>query len=305
MQWAAVLAVVFTFADPGTAHSQAPDTEDLVELNFSGPMDLPKLVQVLEEQLPYKYVFAVDNPNRQINVVTPAAIPRSALKPFLDTLLRSNNLAVVDSAVPGWKRIVDFQQLKQHAPIGDAKEVLQAEGPASVVTQIFRIQHTDAAGIETLLRNPQQTVLSKAGGVIRVGQTGTLIVTDYASNVKVLADLLEVIDQPTGEAKIDFYPVKNRTPAALIEQAQSLLGEEKQGTSANIGDVKLFPDPSGKRVIIAGQASAVINAQELLQQLDTGADFYCPILPGAEHPGDSIRSGGERSGERGRGGNID
>ena len=210
-------------------------------------MDLPKLVEVMEEQLGFKYVFAVENPNRPINAVTPAAIPKSAVKPFLDTLIRSNNLAVVDSAVPGWKRIVDFQQLKQHAPIGDAREVLRADGPASVVTQIFRIQHTDPAGIETLLRNPQQSVLSKAGGVIRVGQTGTLIVTDYASNVKVLADLLEVIDQPTGEAKIDFYPVKNRTPAALIDQAKALLGEDQQGTSATIGEVKLFSDASGKR----------------------------------------------------------
>ncbi len=256
-----------------TVRAQVPADDDMVELNLAGATDLQTLVQIMEKQLGTKYTYAVDPPNRQINAVTPAKIPRSALKPFLDTLLRSQNLAVVDADVPGWKRIVDFRELKQFAPIGEASEVLRNDGPASVVTQIFRLEHSNPQEIEQLINTKPASLLSGGGGVIRVGDTGTLIVTDFATNVKTIANLLKIIDQPTGQVGIDFYPVKNRTPESLIEQASALLGENQDGTSATVGDVKLFPDASGKRVIIAGQRTGVQNALKLLQQLDTGADF--------------------------------
>lgn len=272
-----LLAMMLVVAPAKDLRSQVPPEEDLVELNLSGTMDLPKLVEVMEKYLGTKYVFAVDNPNRPINAVTPAKIPRSALKPFLDTLLRSNRLAVVDSSVPGWKRIVDFQELRQFAPIGKANEVLEANGPASVVSQIFALKHADAAQMEILIKSKPQALLSDAGAVVRVGDTGTLIVTDFATNVKTIADLLEVLDQPAGQAMIDFYPVKNRTAAALKEQTEALLGEGGKGATAIMGDVKLFEDASGKRVIVAGQSEGVANAIKLLQQLDSGADFVTKL----------------------------
>ncbi len=266
------------------AQAQQPLGQDgFVELNLSGTVSLPQLVEALAKQLGVRFLYGTDLANRTVTVYTPAKLPKSALPTLLGSLLKAENLAVVNSDVPGWKRIVDVADMVSFAQSGDANEVLKRDGPAAAVTQVIPIKNADITKLAATLR----PFLSKTGSsFIPLPQDKLVIVTDYARNVQRIVELLRLIDQPVGKAKIDFYVARNRNPSSLIEQATKLLESGTDAQKKSINQVRLFNDTSGSRVVVAGDKDRVAETLQLLQQLDTGTDFltkvYRPQNIGAE-----------------------
>lgn len=107
-----------------------------MELNLAGTVSLPSLVEAVSKQMDERFLYSADLANRQVTIYKPAKLPKSALPALLGSLLKSENLAVVDSDVAGWKRIVDFADMVPYATAGDSTEVLAEDGPAAPVTQV-------------------------------------------------------------------------------------------------------------------------------------------------------------------------
>ena len=269
-RFAMMVCCVFLLACPTNAWGQA-QKEPFVELNLAGTVSLPRLVEAVSKQLDIRFLYSADLANRQVTVYTPARLPKSALPALLGSLLKGENLAVVDSDVPGWKRIIDIAEMVPYAQPGEATEVLARDGPAAAVTQVIPIQNADISGLSQTLR----PFLSKGSNFLALPENNLIIVTDYAEIVKRIVELLKLIDQPVGQGVVKFYEVKNRNPGSLIEQAEALLTkpEAAQGDQA----VKLFNDITDRRVVVAGEADEVKRAMVLLKQLDTGMGFQTRV----------------------------
>ena len=257
--------------DP-TTQASGTNGEPLVELNLAGSVSLPRLVEAVSKQLDIRFLYSADLANRQVTVYTPARLPKSALPALLGSLLKGENLAVVDSDVAGWKRIVDIADMVPYATPGQASEILQRDGPAAAVTQVIPIRNADITRLAQSLR----PFLSKGANFLALPENRLIIVTDYAQNVQTMKELLELIDEPTGQAVLEFYEARNRTPASLIEQVEALIAKAEQ-PGAVTRDVKLFNDASGQRVVIAGDQVRVDQVLRLLKQLDTGMDFQTRV----------------------------
>ncbi|MFK8113462.1 MAG: secretin N-terminal domain-containing protein [Rubripirellula sp.] len=255
---------------------QNPDPDDVVELNLSGPVSLTKLIEAVSKVLDVRYLYSSDLQSRQVTVYTPARLPKSVLPVLLGSLLKGENLAVVTSDVPGWKRIIDVKDIASHAQTGDADELLLRDGPAAVVTQVIPVKNADISKLSQTLR-PFLTSAGNASNMIVLPENRLIIITDYVGNVKSLMEILKLIDQPTGQAIVDFYITQNRTPASLIEQVEALIAENASASSAANKSVKLFNDASGKRVIVAGEKDSVQRILDLLKQLDTGMEFQTRV----------------------------
>ncbi|WP_146455335.1 secretin N-terminal domain-containing protein [Rubripirellula tenax] len=251
------------------AAQPTPSGDDIVELNLAGSVSLTKLVEAVSKQMNVRFLYSADLANRQVTVYTPAKLPKSALPALIGSLLKGENLAIVDSDVPGWKRIVDIADMVPYAKTGQAGEVLRRDGPAAAVTQVIPVKHLNL----TQLSQAFKGFLSKSAGFITLADNGLIVVTDYAQNVQSLVDLLAVLDRPSGQPMIDFYLVRNRNPASLIEQVQSLLGGGEAKTSTDKSEYKLFNDSSGNRIVVAGEKEKVAEIIRLLKQLDSGTDF--------------------------------
>ena len=257
-------------AQNGNVRNAAPQNraanqnEPYVELNLTGTVSLPRLVEAVSKQLNIRFLYSADLANRQVTVYTPARLPKSALPALLGSLLKGENLAIVDSDVPGWKRIVDFADMVPYAQPGEATEVLAKDGPAAAVTQVIPIQNADITTLSQTLR----PFLSKGANFLALPENRLVIVTDYAQNVQRIVELLRLIDQPVGQAVVEFYETKNRSPAALIQQVETLI-TQPDGVPGE-GAIKLFNDTSDRRVVVAGEKLEVARVLQLLKQLDTG-----------------------------------
>ena len=268
---ATLLFIVCCYSlEPQTASGQNND-ESLVELNLTGTVSLPRLVEAVSKQMDERFLYSANLANRQVTIYTPAKLPKSALPALLGSLLKGENLAVVDSDVAGWKRIVDFADMVPYATAGDSTEVLAKDGPAAPVTQVIPIKNANITNMAQSLR----PFLSKGANFLVLPENRLIIVTDYAQNVKTIVELLKLIDAPAGQATIDFYEVKHRNPGVLIQQAEALILKSADGKSNQ--NVKLFNDSSDRRVVVAGDSSEVTRVLQLLKQLDTGMGFQTRV----------------------------
>ena len=249
------------------ACAQSRGDEDLVELNLAGKVSLSTLVEAISRQIDVRFLYSADLADKQVTIYTPTKLPRRALPVLIGSLLKSEELAVVDSDVPGWKRIVEVSKMVPYAQRGDAGEAIRRSGPAAAVTQVIPIENLDISKIKISF----SPFLSKGANFVAIPESGLIIVTDYAENVQTLVELLKVIDRPMGQSTIDFYEARNRSTDELIVQAESLLVEE--GGKDQPKTFKLFNDASGKRIVVAGEKDTVTRALALLRRLDTGTGF--------------------------------
>ena len=254
--------------------AQVDQGDQIVELNLSGSVKVTTLLDLMSKELGIRFLHGTDIARRDVTVYTPAKLPRKVLPTLLGSLLREANLAIVDSEVPGWKRVVDIGDIVSNAPAGNAEEISQRNGPAAAVTQVLQTRYIDITTASTTLK----PFLGKTGSnIVALGDQGVLIITGYAADVQLVAELLQMIDRPDSEGTIQFYQVRRRPPAMLIEQFQSIQKENtgKKGPAGS--EPKLLVDETGRRVIVAGRSDLVSAAITMLQQLDSGTEFLTRV----------------------------
>ncbi len=234
----------------------------VVELNMQGRTQLDGFLNYISRRLNVKFEYTPQIGERTVVLRTPAAIPVSSLPALLGSVLRTESLALIDSDIEGWKRVVDVKDMLQFAPTGEASAVLARDGAAAPVTQVFVLENIPAASLATVLK----PFLSNNGSnLINIPDSNVLIVTDYAARVATVADLIEMVDQPGGIAAYELYEVKHQPSATLTDQVKGILTE---GQAEKNSGVSIYNEPLSNRIVIAGSKSLVQRAVGLLKQLD-------------------------------------
>jgi len=220
------VAVIFGLSaprSPSQAVAQPPapaDPNAPVQLNFPNEVEIKVLVDLVSQRLGIKILYDEQIANKRISIKAPTAIPASSLVSVLESALKMKGLALVDAEAPGWKRIVVTSDLPNVAPIGRAQEVMDQFGLGTPLTQAFVLKHVDPQQVDQAI----QAFLTKPGAnSIPLPESGTLIITDYASNLLKLAKWIAYLDRPRPDVSLEFVPVANLEAAALAKQVGAIL----------------------------------------------------------------------------------
>lgn len=238
------------------------DPQTTIELNLEGRTRIDALLNYVSQRMGVKFEYTQEIGQRTVVLRTPSQIPVNSLPALLSSVLRTESLALIDSDIDGWKRVVDVKDMSQFAPMGQAAEVLARDGAAAPVTQVFVLENIAAVNLATVLKPFLSTIGSN---LISIPDSNVLIITDYATRVATVADLIEMVDQPGGTAGYEIYEVKYQPSSTLSEQVNRILSEGETTKSAG---VSLYNEPLGNRIVIAGSAGLVERAVALLKQLD-------------------------------------
>ncbi len=252
-----------------TPTSPATPGEGTIRMSLQGDVQLDALVGYLSQRLGMNFEYDASIASRRVTIRTPNEIPLASLPVLLGSVLRTEGLAIVDSDLPGWKRIVAVTDMTRFATPGNAPEVLRRSGPAAVVTQVFVVKNLSADSLAIVLK---PFMSSDSAGLIALTETNSLIVTDYVASVQTIADLIELIDQPFGQSDYLIYEARNQSATTLSEQVKGILSvaagpSTSSGASAS-GRVTLYAEPVGRRILIAGNKDLVLRAEQWLERLD-------------------------------------
>lgn len=240
-------------AAPVTAWAQPNDE---AALNFVGA-DIESVIKAVGHYT--NITFLIDpRVKGTISLVSEKSITKSQAFSLLASALRLQGYAIVSG--DGYAKVVPEAEAKLQASPTVVGGTKSPQGD-QVVTQIFHLNHENSANLVTVLRpliTPNNTINANPGN-------NTLVITDYADNLKRLAKIIASLDAPSS-ADLDVIPVRHAIASDLAAMINKLL---EPGAGGDSGRVNLVPDPRTNSLVVRAPSAARANlAKSLIAKLD-------------------------------------
>lgn len=237
---AALVVGVAPVAAPLTAAAQAQS------LNYQGA-DIRVVAQDMS-RLTGRSFIVDPRVSGGVTVVSNRALSRDGVFETFVAALRASGLVVAPAGAGAWR-------------IAPAEDAARLAGSSGFVTEVFRLGSVDAASAAETL-----APLVSAEGRIQAGGGNTLVVADYADNIRRIRDLLSRLDRDGSE--VELVALENssaREIAGVLDEALGLGGE---GGSSLLTATAV---DAGNVLVLRGERASVARARQLALDLDTRA----------------------------------
>lgn len=251
----------------------AQANDDAVTLNLANA-DVAAVLKLASE-LTGKMFVLDPKVKGSVNVVSAAPMPRSLVYPTLVAALRLQGFATVEDG-----------KVVRVLPEADARQQSVGLGTNgspgdAITTRMFPLKYEAAQAVGTAIK----PLLNSAATVVPYPANNTLVVTDYAQNLKRLAVILEAIDVP-GMGLPVMVPLSHATATELAPIIQNLMtdgapgvgsaaaGAQGGGATANTlavaGDgFAVYAEPHSNSLLIRSSSPGkLLRAQQLIKQVD-------------------------------------
>ncbi|UVW28971.1 type II secretion system secretin GspD [Massilia sp. H6] len=196
-----------------------------------------------------------------ITLVSERSLSKTQAFGLLTSTLRLQGYAVVTSG-DGYAKVVPEAEAKsQSSPtqIGGVR-ASKATGD-QIATQVFYLSYESAANLTAVLRpliSPNNSIMANPGN-------NTLVITDYADNLRRLAKIIGALDAPVA-ADLDVIPIRNAIATDIAALVSRLMEPAAGGDS---GRVSVLADPRTNSVVVRAPSQARANlAKSLIARLD-------------------------------------
>jgi general secretion pathway protein D len=198
----------------------------------------------------------------QLNLVSENPVSKERALKTLEAALRMQGFALLTDN--GILKVVPEADAKlQGIPtyVGNAPK---ARGD-TVITQVFRLRHESATNLLPVLRpliTPNNTINAYAND-------NTLVVTDYADNVRRVASIIAGID--SGESQqVEVVPLMHESAIDLAPIVQKMLDPTSIGNTDATLKVSVAADARINALLLrAANASRIKDAKALIARLDS------------------------------------
>ena len=197
----------------------------------------------------------------QLNLVSENPVPEDQALKTLQSALRMQGFSLVQDH--GVLKVVPEADAKlQGVPtyVGNAPT---ARGD-QVVTQVFTLRNESANNLLPVLR----PLISPNNTIAAYPANNTLVVTDYADNVRRIAAIIAGVDTAAGQ-QVVVVPLRNANALDIAPTLQKMLDPGAIGGSDPTLKVTVIADPRTNSVMLrASNAQRLAAAKELAKQLD-------------------------------------
>ncbi|HAT31781.1 MAG TPA: type II secretion system protein GspD [Janthinobacterium sp.] len=232
----------------------APNDE--AALNFVGA-DIESVIKAVGH---YTNINFVIDPRVKgsITLVSEKSITKSQAFALLASALRLQGYAVVSG--DGYAKVVPEAEAKLQSVPTQVGGSIAVKGD-QIATQVFFLNFESSANLLTVLRpliSPNNTINANPGN-------NSLVITDYADNLKRLGKIIAALDAPAA-SDLDVIPVRYAIASDLAVMVNKLM---EPGAGADAGRVSVLSDPRTNSLVLRAPSQARANlAKSLIAKLD-------------------------------------
>ncbi|PXX46695.1 type II secretion system protein D (GspD) [Undibacterium pigrum] len=255
---AAVLTAGFLLAPMAMAQDPSKNT---VDINLVGA-DIESAIKAIGH---YTGVTFIIDPRvkGQINLVSETPLTKDQAYRLLTSTLRLQGYSVVTA--DGYSKVVPESDAKlQPGPThsnGGERTDTAAKGD-QVVTQIYKLNYESSANIVTILRpliSPNNTISGNPGN-------NTVVITDYADNIKRLNKIIAGLDVPA-TTDMDVILIKHGIASDVAAMVAKVI--DSGGGAADPTKPVLLADPRSNSILLRASSVAKANQiKSLISKLD-------------------------------------
>jgi general secretion pathway protein D len=197
----------------------------------------------------------------QLNLVSENPVPEEQALKTLQSALRMQGFSLVQDH--GVLKVVPEADAKLQGVPTYVGNVPVARGD-QVITQVFQLRNESANNVLPILR----PLISPNNTVAAYPANNTIIVTDYADNVRRIAQIISGIDTAAGQ-QVRVVPLRNANALDIAPQLTKMLDPGAIGATDATLKVSVTADPRTNSLLIrASNGARLTSAVQLAQQLD-------------------------------------
>ena len=232
----------------------APEA-DTTTLNFVNA-DIPEVIRAISHIT--KRNFLVDpRVKGTINIVSATPVSSETAYNLLLSALRLQGYAAVESN--GVTRIVPEADAKLYIGEVSRRNTRRDE----IVTRIFPLQYQSAVQLVPVVR----PLISANNVVVAYPSTNTLVVTDYASSLRRIEQIVRNLDQPTTEAPV-VIPIQHLSAVDLAQTINRLMLDASTSGDSSNRFVLLADERSNSLLLRSTNPERIARVEALVRQLD-------------------------------------
>ena len=260
----AIAIVLVAFAAPSLKAQPTPQDE-MVQLNFPAEVEIKVLIDYVSNALDVKIIYDEQIATKRISVRSSTPVPKTSLLPVLNSALKMKGLVLADAEAPGWKRIIQAEQMPQVAPSILPPNTARDRDQAEAVTESFQLNYVDPQKIEPAIK----PLLTQPGAnSIVLPDTRTVIVTDYVANLVRIRELIEMLDRPKPTASMEIVPLRFVDAKSISDQVSQILLSRIKAEGRLTPAIDLIPDSRSNQLLLIGNKIQIAAAKQIIKTLD-------------------------------------
>lgn len=205
-----------------------------------------------------------------VNIVSSRPVPASAIYDIFLSALRLQGFTAVESR--GVTKIMLEADAKLHVGGVAARS---AAGGDRLQTQVITLKYASANQLLPVLR----PIISPANTIVAYPVNNSLVITDYADNLRRINRIIDALDRPGGGEPV-VIPLRHAAAAEMAQALGRLLADGSVGPGAQAAQaepstrVVIVPDARTNSVVVRSEnPERIARVQGMVRQLDvpTGA----------------------------------
>ena len=217
-----------------------------------------------------------------VTVIAPTRIPKDDAYMIFESILEMNDISLVPMG--SIIKVVPSRDATQKSiPVRKGRKSADYATRDNLITQLIPIQYADAQTITTVLT----PLISREANLTTYADTNTIILTETASNIGRLLEIVREIDVPGFEQKITIIPLVNAQADILaqeilqaLEPGPGMPGAVPQArgrrraaaqpvlTGKTTAQIKIIPDLRTNALIIVANEADTEQVLFLVRELD-------------------------------------
>ncbi|MCA8946737.1 MAG: hypothetical protein KDB29_10960, partial [Planctomycetes bacterium] len=234
-----LLLVCFVFGAVALNAQPAPDpTEENPELVLHGVMEdipLSEMIQLTAEYQKIKFLYDPRKLQGTVTIVAPregVRVPQTAMFSVLQTFLKQFRLILAPFGEDSADSVKFFEIIPAAEAITQSNNVVLLDNlaewtdtTADFVTLVVNLKYADANAVRGALQN----LTTRQGGVVNPIQgINSLIIADYSYNIRRLAQIIQLMDQPPRSPRLEVININNIDAEELVTSVNRLLDQRTQ-----------------------------------------------------------------------------
>ncbi|RCS56809.1 type II secretion system secretin GspD [Parvibium lacunae] len=201
----------------------------------------------------------------QLTLVSPKPVmPREAYDILLSAL-RVQGFTIVEAN--GLGRVVPEADAKLQAGPVESIQAGESGGQRGdqIITQVFRLNYESANGLVPVLR----PLIPPNNTITAYPNNNTLVITDYAENLKRIARIIASLDAPSTN-EVEAIPLKHALAVDIATTLNRLLDDSQRGATVEASQrITVLADTRSNSVLLrSASPTRLAQAKSLLSRLD-------------------------------------
>jgi len=186
--------------------------------------DITAIIKIFSKKTKRNYILD-ERVKGKVSIFLPSKVSDNEATRILDAILALKGFTTVPVGGNIFKVVPSKEAKKTTIPtMTDSSD---PNPTATVVTRLVRLNYVSAHDLQSLLSQ----LVSADGLISAYSRSNSLVLIDYADNIKRIVDIVEAIDIPSSDTDMTIVPVTNADATEIADTIKDILGEEKGGDS--------------------------------------------------------------------------